>query len=134
MFSINSSNPSNLSVQKNTAIPSKPSEIDTKDAKKAYLLATENPEEHHAAVGILLPNGKPIEMNLGKDEDYGAHRVGSVTKTFTTLCMSFSTFCLNSAVLLRYSSRLPCPILFNSSAESCCKAFILLAKSLSFTL
>lgn len=81
MFSIDSSN---LSVQKNTVFPSKPSEIDTKDARKAYLLATENPEEHHAAIGILGPKGNTIEMNLGKDENYGAHRVGSVTKTFTT--------------------------------------------------
>lgn len=75
---------SNLSVQKNATFPSKPREIDTKDAKKAYLLATENPEEHHAAIGILDPKGNTIEMNLGKDEKYGAHRVGSVTKTFTT--------------------------------------------------
>ncbi|MBS0656514.1 MAG: serine hydrolase [Verrucomicrobia bacterium] len=73
-------------VQNNTAFTSHPSEIDTKNAKKAYLLATENPEEHHAAIGILLPGpeGSTLEVNLGKDENYGAHRVGSVTKTFTT--------------------------------------------------
>lgn len=71
-------------VQKASTDPSKPLEIDTQAAKKAYLLATEKPEEHHAAIGILRPEGNTIEVNLGKDEPYGAHRVGSVTKTFTT--------------------------------------------------
>lgn len=81
MFPLDSSN---LSVKKNTLLPSKPNEIDTKEAKNAYLLSTKNPEDHHAAIGILKPEGNAIELNLGKNENYGSHRVGSVTKTFTT--------------------------------------------------
>lgn len=67
-----------------------PSErIDVSSANEAYLQATEKPEEAHMSVGILRPNPKDktsqtISFSLGKDEDYGAHRVGSVTKTFTT--------------------------------------------------
>jgi CubicO group peptidase (beta-lactamase class C family) len=76
-------NPLNLNVQKNFTFPSKPKEIDTKAAKEALLLATGRPEESHIAVGILRPDESTMEMNLGKDENYGAHRVGSVTKTFT---------------------------------------------------
>lgn len=55
-----------------------------KEANKAYHSAkTENPDEFHVAIGILRPDGSPIQTRLGKDEAYGAHRVGSVTKTFT---------------------------------------------------
>ena len=35
-------------------------------------------------MGILRPEGNTLETRLGKNEEYGAHRVGSVTKTFTT--------------------------------------------------
>jgi hypothetical protein len=58
--------------------------IDTRMARETYLLATENPNEYHVEVGILHHDGSAIETHLGKDESYGAHRVGSVTKTFTT--------------------------------------------------
>lgn len=61
-----------------------PKEIDIKAASEAYLLATDKPQDSHASVGILRPNGQTIDFHLGKDEDYGAHRIGSVTKTFTT--------------------------------------------------
>lgn len=59
-------------------------ELDVKSAKEAYLLATKNPHDSHVAVGILRPDGSISELNLGKNESYGAHRIGSVTKTFTT--------------------------------------------------
>ncbi len=57
--------------------------IDVQSAKEAYLLATDNPHDAHVAVGILRPDGSISELNLGKNEAYGAHRIGSVTKTFT---------------------------------------------------
>ncbi|NGX45621.1 MAG: hypothetical protein K940chlam2_00777 [Chlamydiae bacterium] len=60
-----------------------PSEIDITAAREAYLLATEHPLESHVEVGILRPDGQTLNLRLGKDEAYGAHRVGSVTKTFT---------------------------------------------------
>ena len=60
------------------------STLDTQSAREAYLSATERPLECHVQVGVLLPAGGTLEARLGKDEDYGAHRVGSVTKTFTT--------------------------------------------------
>ncbi len=41
--------------------------------------------QRHAEVAILLPDGKEEIKRLGKQEEYGSHRVGSVTKTFTTL-------------------------------------------------
>lgn len=59
-------------------------EIDVKSAKEAYLLATDNPHDSHVAVGILRADGSISELNLGKNEAYGAHRIGSVTKIFTT--------------------------------------------------
>ncbi len=42
--------------------------------------------ERHAEVGILFPDGTVEGKQLGKQEKdgYGSHRVGSVTKTFTT--------------------------------------------------
>lgn len=58
--------------------------INVKAADTAYHSATEKPDECHVAVGVLRPNGDTVETRLGKDEAYGAHRVGSVTKTFTT--------------------------------------------------
>jgi len=58
--------------------------IDVQSAKKAYLSATENPHDSHVTVGILRSDGSISELNLGKNEAYGAHRIGSVTKTFTT--------------------------------------------------
>lgn len=60
------------------------SQIDLSRARDAYEGAISNPRERHAEVGILLPNGKIEYARLGKDEEYGPHRVGSVTKTFTT--------------------------------------------------
>lgn len=60
-----------------------PPEIDLTAAREAYLLATERPLESHAEVGILRADGETAVLRLGKDEAYGAHRVGSVTKTFT---------------------------------------------------
>ena len=59
-----------------------PQEIDLSAAREAYL-ATDSPREAHAEVGILRPDGSTASLRLGKDEAYGAHRVGSVTKTFT---------------------------------------------------
>lgn len=61
--------------------------LDITKADEAYLLATENPKECHVEVGILRPDRTvcTLEPRLGKNEPYGAHRVGSVTKTFTTL-------------------------------------------------
>lgn len=58
-------------------------QIDVKSATEAYLLATAKPHDAHVAVGILRPDGSISELNLGKNEAYGAHRIGSVTKTFT---------------------------------------------------
>lgn len=60
------------------------SQIDLTGARIAYEGSIGNPRERHAEVGILLPNGKIEYARLGKDEEYGPHRVGSVTKTFTT--------------------------------------------------
>lgn len=60
-----------------------PFEIDVTAAREAYLLATEHPLESHAEVGILRSDGSTLNLRLGKDEAYGAHRVGSVTKIFT---------------------------------------------------
>jgi Beta-lactamase len=61
-----------------------PETLDTQAAREAYLLATENPLNCHVEVGIVHLNGELTETRLGKDEAYGAHRVGSVTKTFTS--------------------------------------------------
>lgn len=58
--------------------------LNTKAADEAYHSATEKPQESHVAVGILRPDGTTEETHFGKNEPYGAHRVGSVTKTFTT--------------------------------------------------
>ncbi len=58
--------------------------IDLTLAREAYINATDNALERHAEIGILRPNGLALEFRLGKDEQFGAHRVGSVTKTFTT--------------------------------------------------
>jgi hypothetical protein len=41
-------------------------------------------DQRHAEVGILTPDEKIEIKRLGKQEEYGSHRVGSVTKTFTT--------------------------------------------------
>lgn len=60
------------------------SKIDFSKAGAAYAEAISNPKERHAEVGVLSPSGAVIIERLGKDEEYGAHRVGSVTKTFTT--------------------------------------------------
>ena len=59
--------------------------VDLSEARKAYVDAMKgkHPERHHAEVGILSPSGKASFHRLGMDEAYGAHRVGSVTKTFT---------------------------------------------------
>ena len=59
-------------------------QVDFSGARAAYEGSIGNPRERHAEVGVLLPNGKIEYARLGKDEEYGAHRVGSVTKTFTT--------------------------------------------------
>jgi hypothetical protein len=58
--------------------------IDISSANQAYIKATDNPHESHVSVGILRPRGETVTFRLGKDEDYGAHRIGSVTKMFTT--------------------------------------------------
>lgn len=58
--------------------------INLSRAREAYSLAIPRAEERHAEVGILSPRGEITCVRLGKDEPYGAHRVGSVTKTFTT--------------------------------------------------
>ncbi len=61
--------------------------VDLSDARAAYALAiqgTHNAQERHAEVGILPAEGPPTFARLGKDKEYGSHRVGSVTKTFTT--------------------------------------------------
>lgn len=69
------------------SMPQQSLSLNIKAAQEAHLLAAgaENPKECHAEVGVLCPNGSKQELHLGKDEEYGAHRVGSVTKTFTTL-------------------------------------------------
>ncbi len=54
------------------------------EARAAYLEAIPDPFEHHAEVGILSPSGEVSFARFGKPEAYGAHRIGSVTKTFTT--------------------------------------------------
>lgn len=59
-------------------------QVDFSKAKEAYKEAIRDPQERHAEVGILTANGTQTFCRLGKDEEYGAHRVGSVTKTFTT--------------------------------------------------
>src|SRR5215217_3837874 len=65
--------------------PSKQSEeLDLTSAREAYIKAADNALERHAEIGILRPKGLTLEFRLGKDEPFGAHRVGSVTKTFTT--------------------------------------------------
>jgi len=68
-------------------LPSMPNlpqgDIDFSKARVAYAEATRNPEEFHAEVGILSATGETTFEKLGKNEEYGAHRVGSVTKTFT---------------------------------------------------
>jgi hypothetical protein len=58
--------------------------VDFSRAREAYLLAIPRAEERHAEVGVLSPRGEITCARLGRDEPYGAHRVGSVTKTFTT--------------------------------------------------
>lgn len=60
-----------------------PVKLDIKAATEAYLSATDNPLDAHVAVGILWPGGSISNVRFGKNEDYGAHRIGSVTKTFT---------------------------------------------------
>lgn len=72
-----------LSIPSQSSLSKKNQVLDTKLAEETYLLATENPKQCHVAVGILRPDGTMLETRLGKDEAYGAHRVGSVTKTFT---------------------------------------------------
>ncbi len=62
--------------------PAKPS-INFTKAREAYANAVDNAQERHAEVGILSPLGAVTFERLGKNEDYGAHRIGSVTKTFT---------------------------------------------------
>lgn len=57
--------------------------LDVSAASEAYLLATEDPLEAHAEVGILRPDGQTLSLQFGKTEVYGAHRIGSVTKMFT---------------------------------------------------
>lgn len=57
--------------------------VDFSKAREAYEGATTNAQERHAEVGILSPSGSITFEKLGKNEEYGAHRVGSVTKTFT---------------------------------------------------
>ena len=59
------------------------SQIELPEARIAYENAISNPQEHHAEVGILFPNGDIKHARLGKNEAYGPHHVGSVTKTFT---------------------------------------------------
>lgn len=63
--------------------------VDLSQARAAYneaMKGTSNPQERHAEVAILspVPESSVTYARLGKDEEYGAHRVGSVTKTFTT--------------------------------------------------
>lgn len=57
--------------------------INLSEARSNYEKAIENPKERHAEVGILSSKGSLHSDRLGKDEEYGTHRVGSVTKTFT---------------------------------------------------
>lgn len=52
-------------------------------AEAAYKDAVGDLKDRHAEVGVLAPGGKRTFERLGKDEKYGAHRVGSVTKTFS---------------------------------------------------
>ncbi len=62
-------------------------QVDFSPVRAAYAEAiqgTSNPQERRAEVGILSPEGIVSFARIGKDENYGAHRVGSVTKTFTT--------------------------------------------------
>ncbi|MBM3191610.1 MAG: serine hydrolase, partial [Chlamydiae bacterium] len=59
------------------------SPINTNAAREAYLLSTENPLDAHVEVGILTPDSQTLNLRLGKDTPYGAHRIGSVTKVFT---------------------------------------------------
>lgn len=78
--------------------------IDVKSAKEAYLSATDNPQDSHVAVGILRPGGSILELNLGKNEAYGAHRIGSVTKMFTTfLALKLMNDCKNCMINLETS-------------------------------
>src|SRR5437868_5093469 len=58
--------------------------LDFSRAREAYSSAIPRAEERHAEVGVLSPRGEVTCVRLGKDEPYGSHRVGSVTKTFTT--------------------------------------------------
>jgi hypothetical protein len=60
-------------------------QVDLSEVRPAYEGAIDRPKEHHSEVGFLLPNGSVESARLGKNEEYGAHRVGSVTKTFTAL-------------------------------------------------
>ena len=59
------------------------SPINLSKARSNYEKAIENPKERHAEVGILSSKGSLHSDRLGKDEEYGTHCVGSVTKTFT---------------------------------------------------
>jgi CubicO group peptidase (beta-lactamase class C family) len=59
------------------------SPINWSPVKEAYSQAAQNPSENHAEVGVLSANGTSHFERLGKNEEYGAHRVGSVSKTFT---------------------------------------------------
>ena len=83
MFSPVSQTPSGGNVNFTSPLKQSPV-IDTTKAQQAYQLATEHPNECHFEMGILRPEGNTLETRLGKNEEYGAHRVGSVTKTFTT--------------------------------------------------
>lgn len=66
--------------------PSVEARIDWSEAQSAYEQAITHPMDYHAEVGVLFPDGQTQTRQLGKKElhGYGAHRVGSVTKTFTT--------------------------------------------------
>ncbi len=61
-----------------------PSSINWSPVKEAYSQTVQHPQENHAEAGVLSAEGKPNIERLGKNEEYGAHRVGSVSKTFTT--------------------------------------------------
>ena len=57
---------------------------DFSKAKEAYDEAIVGLKgDRHAEVGVLSPSGTRSFKSLGKEEPFGAHRVGSVTKTFT---------------------------------------------------
>lgn len=66
-----------------------PSKRNWSQAEQAYRKAVAtlpDSNERHAEVGLIFPKEHPEIKQLGKQEKegYGSHRVGSVTKTFTT--------------------------------------------------